>query len=228
MRVAIVENTKVTHHGQVGVALHEAGAVMDLYRPFVDGNIPQKDSYDALVVFGGEQTALDDAAHPYLPKLADHMARAASDGAAVLGICLGSQILARGLAAQNYLGTAPEFGWCQMARTEDDPMFAALPDQFRAFQWHSDTFTLPQGATALAQGGRALVQAFRFGRAGYGTQFHFEANRRVVADWTRRFPDVIAGMDGTWMHSHSAQEAAHGAGADAAGLALARAWVGLI
>jgi GMP synthase (glutamine-hydrolysing) len=64
--------------------------------------------------------------------------------------------------------------------------------------------------------------------AGYGTQFHFEANRNVVADWTRRFPDVIAGMDGEWAHSHSAQVAAHGAGADAAGLVLARAWVGLI
>jgi len=49
-----------------------------------------------------------------------------------------------------------------------------------------------------------------------------------VADWTRRFPVVIAGMDGEWAHSHSAQVAVHGAGADAAGLALARAWVGLI
>ena len=228
MRIAIVENTKVTHHGQVGVALHEKGAVMDLYRPFLNGEIPKAGSYDALVVFGGEQSARDDAAHPYLPHLAGHMAQAASDGVAVLGICLGSQILARGLGAQNHIGTAPEFGWCGVARIGDDPMFAALPDQFRAFQWHSDTFTLPQGAQHLAQGGRALVQAFRFGRAGYGTQFHFEANRNVVADWTRRFPDVIAGMDGEWAHSHSAQVAAHGAGADAAGLALARAWVGLI
>jgi GMP synthase (glutamine-hydrolysing) len=228
MRIAIVENTKVTHHGQVGVALHEAGAVMDLYRPFVDGKIPQKGSYDALVVFGGEQSARDDVAHPYLPHLADHMAQAGSDGVAVLGICLGSQILARGLGAQNHIGTAPEFGWCRVDRMGDDPMFAALPAQFHAFQWHCDTFTLPQGAAHLATGGRALVQAFRFGRAGYGTQFHFEASSRVVADWTRRFPDVIACMDGAWARSHSQQQAAHGAGADAAGLALARAWVGLI
>jgi GMP synthase-like glutamine amidotransferase len=228
MRVAIVENTKVTHHGQVGVALHEKGALIDLYRPFLNGEIPKVGSYDALVVFGGEQSARDDAAHPFMPHLADHMAQAASDGAAVLGICLGSQILARGLGAQNHIGTAPEFGWCAMDRVGEDPMFAALPAQFRAFQWHSDTFTLPQGAAYLAQGGRALVQAFRFGRAGYGTQFHFEANRNVVADWTRRFPDAISGMDAAWARSHSAQEAAHGAAADAAGLALARAWVALI
>ncbi len=228
MRVALVENTKVTHHGQVGVALHEAGAVIDLYRPFAHGVLPRLGSYDALVVFGGEQNARDDASHPYLPRLADHMAQAAQDGVAVLGICLGSQIFARGLGAQNHIGTAPEFGWCALGKMGEDAMFAALPAQFRAFQWHSDTFTLPQGATALAQGGRALVQAFRFGRAGYGTQFHFEANRAVVADWAHRFPDLIAGMDPEWAQSYRAQEAAHGAEADAAGLALARAWVAMI
>ncbi len=228
MRVAIVENTKITHHGQVGVALHQAGALIDLYRPFVNGEIPARGSYDALVVFGGEQSARDDALHPYLPHLADHMAQAAVDGVAVLGICLGSQILARGLGAQNHIGTAPEFGWCAMDRMGDDAMFAALPAQFRAFQWHSDTFSLPQGAQQVAGGGLAMVQAFRFGRAAYGTQFHFEANRAVVADWTATFPSVIAGMDPAWAQGYPAQDAAHGAAADAAGLALARAWAALI
>ncbi len=228
MRVAIVENTKVTHHGQVGVALHAAGALIDLYRPYVDGTLPQQGSYDALVVFGGEQSARDDTLHPYLPHLADHMAQTAQAGVAVLGICLGSQILARGLGAQNHIGTAPEFGWCEMTQSGSDQVFAALPAQFRAFQWHSDTFTLPQGATLLAQGGRALVQAFRYGRAAYGTQFHFEANRAVVADWSATFPAQIAKMAPAWAQRYHAEDAAHGAAADAAGLALARAWVALI
>ena len=227
MRVAIVENTKITHHGQVGVALHEAGALVDLYRPYQNGEIPAQGSYDALVVFGGEQNARDDRIHPYLPHLADHMANAAEAGAPVLGICLGSQILARGLGAENHIGTAPEFGWCEMARLGDDPMFAALPARFRAFQWHSDTFTLPQGAVQLASGGRALVQAFRYGTRAYGTQFHFEASRAVVADWTATFPDAIAQMDGTWAQNYADLNAAHGPAADAVGLALARGFVAL-
>ena len=61
MRVAIIENTAVTHHGQVGVALHEAAAVIDLYRPWRDGLLPAPGSFDALVSFGGEQDALADA-----------------------------------------------------------------------------------------------------------------------------------------------------------------------
>ena len=85
MRVAIIENTRVTHHGQVGVALHEAGAKIDQYKPFADGRLPAPGSFDALVVFGGEQSARDDHSHPYLPALADLMGQAGAAGHAVLG-----------------------------------------------------------------------------------------------------------------------------------------------
>ena len=54
MRVAIIENTAVTHHGQVGVALHEVGARIDLWKPWRDNALPDLGSYDALVAFGGE------------------------------------------------------------------------------------------------------------------------------------------------------------------------------
>ena len=77
MRVAIVENTRFTHHGQIGVALHEAGAMIDLYRPWADGLLPEPASFDALVVFGGEQNALADTTHPYLPALGALMQAAA-------------------------------------------------------------------------------------------------------------------------------------------------------
>ncbi len=69
MRVAIVENTRITQHGQVGVALHEAAATIDLYKPWEDQRLPWPGSYDALVVFGGEQNALDDD-YPPLPAAA--------------------------------------------------------------------------------------------------------------------------------------------------------------
>ena len=96
MRVAIVENTRVTHHGQVGVALHEVGALVDIYRPWRDGILPASGSFDALVSFGGEQSALDDETHPYLPRLASLLAETAAKGTAALGICLGAQVMARG------------------------------------------------------------------------------------------------------------------------------------
>lgn len=232
MRVAIIENTRVTHHGQVGVALHEAGAKIDQYKPFADGRLPAPGSFDALVVFGGEQSARDDHSHPYLPALADLMGQAGAAGHAVLGICLGSQLLARGLGADNQLGTAPEFGWCDVALTDAgraDPVLSQLPPSFPIFQWHSDTFTLPPGTTRLAGSGMAQNQSFRIHRATYGMQFHFEASRRVVADWNREFPDSVERMQPGWLATHHPERApVQGAQADAAGLAIARAWVALI
>lgn len=232
MRIAIIENTAITHHGQVGVALHEAGARVDLFKPFTGQPLPSDaTAFDALVVFGGEQSALDDHSHPYLPALAQLMRRFTESEKAVLGICLGSQLLARAYGAQNLLGAAPEFGWCALRLTPDgqrDPVFAALPATFRSFQWHSDSFTLPEGAVHLAQSDVAAAQAFRIGRATYGTQFHFEANRAVVADWTREFPDLTEAMHPGWHGAHPLHALADGHAADAVGLTLARAFVAQI
>jgi GMP synthase-like glutamine amidotransferase len=227
MRVAIVENTAVTHHGQVGVALAEAGVLSDVFRPFADGCLPEAGAHDGLVVLGGEQSALDDAIHPYLPRLAALMRAAEAAGRPVLGICLGAQILARAFGGRNLLGAAPEFGWLPVTLTEAgaaDPVLGAVPRDFRSFQWHADSFTLPPGALRLATGA-VENQAFRIGRVAWGMQFHFEANRAVVADWTRRFAAQAEALAPGWTGRHAAEAAAHGAAADAAGLALARAWV---
>lgn len=228
MRVAIVENTAITHHGQVGIALHEGAARIGLYKPWADGRLPDPAAYDGLVVFGGEQAATDDHTHPYLPALARQMMDMAITGKAVLGICLGSQILARGAGAANRLGVAPEFGWHRVALTDAgraDPVLSAAGEAFGIFQWHSDTFTLPPGAAHLARTDAVAHQAFRIGRAGYGMQFHFEASCAVVDDWTRSFPRTILDMAPGWLDGYARARADHGPAADAAGLALARAWV---
>ena len=231
MRVAIVENTRVTHHGQVGVALHEAAALIDLYRPWTGQPLPATVDADALVVFGGEQAATDDDTHPYLPALARLMAAYTYAARPVLGICLGAQLLARAFGAENHLGLAPEFGWVDVGLTEPgraDPVLSVLPESFPIFQWHSDTFTLPEGATCLASTAMATNQAFRIGRATYGMQFHFEASRAVVADWLRHFPDSIARLAPDWSDRHGDLAESRGEAADAHGLALARAWTALI
>jgi GMP synthase (glutamine-hydrolysing) len=231
MRVAIVENTAVTHHGQVGVALHERGALIDQYKPWHDNNLPDIDAADALVVFGGEQDAMADATHPYLAGLARLMAAFTAADKPVLGICLGAQILARAYGATNHLGTAREFGWVRVALTaagREDPVLGNSGPDFPIFQWHSDTFTLPSAAVHLATSDSAAAQAFRVGRATYGMQFHFEASRAVVADWTRRFPAATTAMQDGWLHDHPVLAAELGPQADRAGLQIARNWVNLI
>ncbi len=229
MRVAIVENTKISHLGQVGVALAEAGVMIEVFRPYLDGILPDpKGDYVGLVVFGGEQSAVDDALHPYLPTLAREMRAFDEAGRSVLGICLGAQLLARAWGAANHVGTSREFGWQTIEVTEaaaSDPVLGAVPHAFPSFEWHSDHYDLPQGATRLAANIAAENQAFRVGRRSWGMQFHFEVSRAVAAAWNRRFPKEVEARHSGWLDEFESLAARHAPASDAAGLALARAWV---
>lgn len=233
MRVLVVQNFEGTELGQVGAALDEAGAVIDLRKPYSGDALPDNAlGHDAIVVLGGAQNALDDEACPYLPPLLGLMRDFGDSGRSVLGICLGSQLLARAYGGQNLIGATQEFGWRAISRTDagaQDAMLATVPQVFRSFQWHDDTFTLPQGAVRLAGNDIAENQAFRIGRAAYGIQFHFEASRKVVEEWNVAFADYLAKRHPDWsQHRHGEEKSAYGREADEAGMALARAWVATI
>jgi GMP synthase-like glutamine amidotransferase len=229
MRVLIVQNYDSTGLGQVCTALNDAGAERDYRRPYLGQALPEDCSgHDAVVVLGGGQSAVDDDIHPYLPHLATLMRCFAEAEKAVLGICLGSQILARAFGAQNLIGIAPEFGWQEVRLTADaksDPVLSELPQAFPIFQWHDDTFTLPDGAIRLAANDATENQAFRVHRAAYGIQFHFEADRPLVVKWNERFADVIARKEPDWTERHPGLAERHGPVADDAGRRIAEAWV---
>jgi len=229
MRVLVVQNFDNTGLGLVGDALAEAGAELTHVMAHEGAALPDApDGYDALVVLGGGQNALDDAGSPWLPKLAALMRGFADSGRSTLGICLGSQLMARGYGADNLIGVAPEFGWQEVALTpegRDDPVLRGAGDAFPIFQWHDDTFTLPRGAVRLAGNDAAHNQAFRIGRAGYAIQFHFEADRRLVDEWSTAFETWLAERQPGWAERRQMEAERHGPAADAAGLAIARAWV---
>jgi GMP synthase-like glutamine amidotransferase len=229
MRVAIVENMKNTPLGALGIALKEAGAELEWFRAWDGERLPQDPTaHDALVVLGGEQNARDDDTHSYLPELAQLMRRFEEADKAVLGICLGSQILARAYEAENLIGAAREFGWTTVGVTEEgkaDPLLSGVGDDFTIFEWHSDTFTLPAEAVRLATNSAVANQAYRIGRATYGTQFHFEANADVIDGWRRDFKETIECIEPGWLERFPEIAAKHAVVAETAGLTIARAWV---
>lgn len=232
MRVLVIENFGGTGLGQVGRALDEVGAEIDYLR-LQGGDVLPEDSnaYDALVVLGGGQNALDDDGSPWFPALMDLIRDFERGDRAVLGVCLGAQLLARTFGGENHIGGHREFGWHGITLSDEaasDPVFAALPAEFPIFQWHDDSYSLPPKAVGLASSQAIENQAFRVGRAVYGTQFHFEADRPLVEEWSANFADWLAEREPDWPERHSKQAALHGPAADAAGLALARAWVAAI
>ena len=112
MRVLVVQNYDNTSLGQVGTALAEAGAEIDVRRAHLGEALPDSaDGHDAAVVLGGGQNALADADYPYFPRLLDLLRDFERRDRAVLGICLGSQIIARAFGGTNQIGGASEFGW---------------------------------------------------------------------------------------------------------------------
>jgi GMP synthase-like glutamine amidotransferase len=229
MRIVAVQNYAETGLGQIARALAEAQAEVEIVRAHEGEALPSlADGHDGLIVLGGAQNALADDEHPHLPGLVALMRDFALADRAVLGVCLGSQLLARAFGAQNLIGAAPEFGWREVALTEAgaaDPVLRAAPERFPIFQWHDDTFTLPDGAVRLAGNEAARNQAFRVGRAAYGIQFHFEADTPLVRQWSTAFAPHLADRQPGWAERLDLEAQRHGPLADATGLALARAWV---
>lgn len=232
MRVLAIENYPHTTLGLIAVALREGGAECRILRPHRGDTLPASSvGFDALIVLGGAQDALDDAGYPYLR---DEVAllRAFGDAdKAVLGSCLGAQLIARAYGADNLLSRPIEFGWRTVRSTEagrSDPILSAIGLEAPVFHWHQDTFTLPPGAVRLAESEQTYVQAFRLARAVYGIQFHFEAGTELVASWTRDFAHEIALYAPDWFARHPHEAAKHGVAADAVGLAIARAWTDLV
>lgn len=232
MRVLVIENYVATPLGAMEPALSEAGAIVDLRQPWQGDPVPDShQGYAGVVVLGGEQSAVDDADSPWLPQVA-RLTRAFGEAdKAVLGICLGAQLVARGAGARNILARPVEFGWHYVRPTaagRSDPVLSALGAGAPVFHWHTDTFTLPEHAEWLAESDATEVQAFRIGRATYGVQFHFEANLELVERWNLEFAHQIEVNTPDWFDRFAAEAARNAPEADAAGAAIARAWVGLL
>ncbi|HET7718097.1 MAG TPA: type 1 glutamine amidotransferase [Bauldia sp.] len=232
MRVLIVENYRATPAGLVGKALEEAGAEIDVRSAHLGAPLPSETAgYDGIVILGGEQNALADDVSPWFPSLLDLTRRFGEENKAVLGICLGSQLVARAWGGENVLARPVEFGWHEVRPTEAgrvDPVLAALGKGSPVFHWHEDTFTLPDGAVHLAASEMTELQAFRIGRAVYGIQFHFEADCGLVAQWSEEFAPTIRGYAPDWAERHPLDAARFGPRADRTGLDLARRWTRLV
>lgn len=149
---------------------------------------PSLDGYNGLVVLGGPMGASQTDRHPHLTTEIELIRQAVHLRLPVLGICLGAQLLARALGAKVGRSSKPEIGWHTVSVPEqagDDPLFRHFKPSQRIFQWHSDTFALPKGATHLASSEVCPNQAFKYGDNAYGLQFHLEVDRRLIERWLK-------------------------------------------
>ena len=151
-------------------------------------DIPEVKRYHGLIVLGGPMSANQIDRYPYLDAEKDAIRQAAQDGIPVLGICLGAQLIASALGGRVRRHSVKEIGWFALAPTDagrQDPLFSKFSVREMVFQWHGDTFSLPEGAYHLASSDACLNQAFRFGESVYGFQFHLEVDQALIERWLR-------------------------------------------
>ena len=142
-------------------------------------------AYDAIMVFGGAMHPDQDAEHPWIAGEAAFIEGALEQRVPLLGVCLGSQLIARAAGASVRPADAAEVGWVQVQLNDAgraDPVVGSLPPLVETFQWHYYTFDLPPGATLLATS-PAASQAYRIGDHAWGIQFHAEVTREMVERW---------------------------------------------
>ena len=184
----VIEHVENEHAGLLREWLPAAGLDLEVCRPWAGDAIPVDVRADALVVLGGPMDAFaDDGDQPAERAL---LAHAVDAGRAVLGICLGAQLLA--LAAGGRVeraGAGAEFGTGLVRRSDiavEDPVFAPLPFLPDVVHWHRDKVSvLPPGAVLLCRGTHTENQAFRVGERAWGLQFHIEVTPAMLAAWAQ-------------------------------------------
>jgi GMP synthase (glutamine-hydrolysing) len=148
-------------------------------------NLPPTEDFDFLIIMGGPMGVYDEDKFPWLKKEKIFIKNAVDQGKPVLGICLGSQLLAEVLGAKVYPNKFKEIGWFPVNFTKEareNPLFNFLPDELIVFHWHGDTFDLPPGAVHLAQSAGCRNQAFISGDRVIGLQFHFEVTLESLTE----------------------------------------------
>jgi GMP synthase-like glutamine amidotransferase len=150
--------------------------------------LPDWRGFDAIIAMGGPMSMNDDATLPWLTAEKRWVKEAVLAGQPYWGVCLGVQLLAASLGARVYAGPRPEIGIMPVyltAAAHDDAIFSDLPRELLAFQWHGETFDLPEGAVLLATSPTYPNQAFRWKKKAYGVQFHVEVSADMAAQWSQ-------------------------------------------
>ena len=177
--VLLVQNTKIEGSGYLGELLSNDGFDITSINAKHE-TIPDK-KFSLVVILGAPESANDNL--PYLIEEQKLIKNFVNNDIPVLGICLGSQLIAKTFGAKVYKGSKKEIGFYHdLMISNNSKLFYGFKNPFSVFHWHGDTFDLPSGATRLALSENYSNQAFQY-KSAIGLQFHLEVNEQMVNLW---------------------------------------------
>ena len=177
--VLLVQNTRIEGSGYLGELLRNDGFDIHSVHAKHD-HIPEK-SYSLVVILGAPESANDNL--PYLIEEQKLIKKTVDQNKPILGICLGSQLIAKTFGGIVYPGPKKEIGFYNdLVYEENSKLFSGFRNPFTVFHWHGDTFDLPSGAKRLVSSKLYQNQAFQL-QSAVGIQFHMEVNEEMVNLW---------------------------------------------
>ncbi|MGY5148802.1 MAG: type 1 glutamine amidotransferase [Candidatus Nitrosopumilus sp. bin_68KS] len=177
--VLLVQNTRIEGSGYLGELLQKDGFEITSVNAKHE-KLPDKD-FQLVVILGAPESANDDL--PYLQEEQQLVKKSVEHNVPVLGICLGSQLIAKSFGAKVYRGPRKEIGfYSDLKISNNTSLFKGFTNPFTVFHWHGDTFDLPDGAVNLVSSQYYPNQAFQY-KSAIGLQFHLEVNEEMVNLW---------------------------------------------
>ena len=145
---------------------------------------------EAVISLGGPMNVYEEEKFPFLREENSFVEKIISEKVPFMGVCLGSQSLAKACGARVGRSPEKEIGFSEVRLSQDgrsDILFEGLDETLNVFQWHEDMVELPGGATLLAASPQCPHQAFKVGPCAYGLQFHVEVTEPTIEQWIQAY-----------------------------------------
>jgi GMP synthase-like glutamine amidotransferase len=182
MQVHVLQHVPFEGLGSIEAWLTQRKARVGFTRFYESAaQLPPLTDIDLIIALGGPMSVNDEEHLPWLRQEKRFIAEAIAGNKAVLGICLGAQLIASALGARVYPGPEREIGWFPISAEPAVAGTFTFPARAKVFHWHGETFDLPTGAGRLASSAACRNQAFQIGARVIGLQFHLETTPESAA-----------------------------------------------
>lgn len=199
--VWVLQHTACETLGTMEGVLRAKGANFEYIETHRGASVPgQIADKSGLIIMGGPMGVYEYAAYPFLRDEMRLIESALKLERPVLGVCLGSQLLASVLGAEVKKGERKELGWHAVTLSDaaaQSTIFSSVQTEFWPFHWHGDVFSLPKDAVQLASSRQTLHQAFRYGKNAYGILFHLEVTQGQISQMLLDFADELCEAGGS-------------------------------
>ncbi len=201
MRVHVLQHVPFEDIGSMAGWLVGQEAQLNYSRLFLKPDLPEVADLDLVIAMGGPMSVNDESLFPWLRQEKLFLREAIGRGVAVVGVCLGAQLIADAMGARVYPNPVKEIGWFPIEAVPGEMGGFRFPLSCPVFHWHGETFDLPSGAIHLASSRACKHQAFQLGRRVMGLQFHLETTPQSAAQLIEPCRDEL--VPGPFVHSES-------------------------